>query len=1312
MKVILSILLSFTLLATGLPMPGQATASSSEALFAEGQEQGEDNAGIPDETQETAKDENEWKKNPGAGEGDSGSAEERNEGENNPEVQEGESMPSEERNKAEESSKSQEEGKEPAEEAHNPEENGEGTEKQGKEEQKNNKLKSGETKDKEKGAGKTADVPGLKRQEKRDGLTLAENQRYASPNEYYQNTSGYFFVYVRKEGDGIENGEWYQLNMSVKELSANESQKINWKLKRIGTMPLKEKDHVMTWIVSASEREPVVPDKFGLKLETGKKWEKTGHDSFGTNPVLGFWDNLTQEQISNGFPSPNRHYMMCGKILYTLEGYRMYFDASVFGSMKDLDIVPENKQIQKKDKDLAAGEEPWTGDDYFKFAIDTNNVGMTNYSADGKFHHSMYGFRLKPNKYKVAYNANGGSGTVSGQNATYDKELTLKEGTKLSREGYTLTGWNTKKDGSGKAYGLGEKTKNLTGKNNATVTLYAQWKPNTLKITYHANGGQAKHGAEKDIATFMHNWNYKTTKQKPVTFQSFGLSRMGYTPKDGAEWNTKADGTGRSYAQGKEYKMTDYAPNIKTGSREITLYAQWKPNIYTITLSHGLKNPEQTGTGKLYTKSIGGIFSDSGCTTELAAKKGRIAIPKKTGYKFKGYYSGISGIGSGRKQMIDASGILTGEKSNDVSGNQTWYAAYDYLIGCEDYADIPCDMEKVAGDPREDPGVRLTYNSSTGKVTAETSQPGISVTLTGQPSGTEVGEFTSTTAVSSAAGNTGSAQNTELSIPILEGAAYSLEAKKGDKIICSRLVYYKDGRFRTLVKLGTQKEKEAASGSSLAGSAWNADAKASYDLYEYHGCSELKNIKAPGTVCRYFRYKDVNMAYSGSGATEGRNTLEYDVSLEDMYQFRDNGFTKEKTETKQTEDEEAYECEVTYSFQGWEMKLSSFAEKDQYPETEVYKRAENEGAISDHTTEDISTYQEAEPIRVMPGFGTMSLAGTERGAQAWEAYAAVSGKAHAEEYINLKAKWDACPTIVVTPGEKMEFYEGEEVTKEKLISHLTAHDNEDNIKMDINPDLNDRLRILKVVYPEPENHSQAAYEKTYETDVPEGFLLDTYYLKLTEDEEVDVLVTFAVTDSAGNTTEEEIPVKVKYNHYPEISSEDVFYYLKEEANRGEITEEALLGRASAEDTEDGNITGKLGLKDFDAQVIKMQTKSKEEFSITYQVTDAYKKTTYKTVTVMVWDEDAAIAEMPKYYVRYISEKYLDTLEENSTWREPENMAYLESILRNETPIETWNFTHEDVLAVQDWITEGGDGNWKIGQAANREFLTKFAHCRQ
>ena len=96
-------------------------------------------------------------------------------------------------------------------------------------------------------------------------------------------------------------------------------------------------------------------------------------------------------------------------------------------------------------------------------------------------------------------------------------------------------------------------------------------------------------------------------------------------------------------------------------------------------------------------------------------------------------------------------------------------------------------------------------------------------------------------------------------------------------------------------------------------------------------------------MCRYFHYKDVNMAYSGDGATAGKNTLEYGVSLEDMYQFRDNGFTKEKTETKYTEDKEPYECKVRYSFKGWQMKLNSFAEKDQYPAIEIYKASGKSG---------------------------------------------------------------------------------------------------------------------------------------------------------------------------------------------------------------------------------------------------------------------------------------------------------------------------------------------------------------------------------
>lgn len=942
-----------------------------------------------------------------------------------------------------------------------------------------------------------------------------------------------------------------------------------------------------------------------------------------------------------------------------------------------------------------------TGESHVWLGCTKGDAGTREFHSD-KYKHKFTVYKYVPNQYTVTYNANGGTGTAASQKKKYDADFSLSTGGSIKRAGYTLSGWNTKADGTGKNYSLGQNVSNLTATNDGTVKLYAKWTPNTLTVKYDANGGYAEN-TPNNIFSFVNQWTFGTGKKDPANMSSFGLTRTGYTRKDGAEWNTKANGAGRSLDQDIKYELTDYEPDIVNGSRETVLYAQWTPNVYAVTLDNRLKEPEKAGTGKIHKKFETGLFLDSACSQKFSSKD-PITKPQKEGHRFTGYYD------SSGKLMIDANGNPTTEATSRIykTGNETWLARYDYMVTCEDYADIPCDLEKMSGDNREDPGIKLTYNKTTRTVTAKTSQPGCSVHLIAEPLGTKTGEHTSTIAAGSASAIS-SGTSVEIRLTVPDGAAYWVEAVKDDEVLCGYQAYYKDGRFRTLAKLGKQEPKAVASGGSIAGSAWNKGTE-DYDLYSYHGCSELKDVKEPGTVCRYFRYKDVNMAYSGDGATAGKNTLEYDVSLENMYQFRDNGFIKEKTETKRTEDNETYECKVRYSFQGWQMgwKDSAIKEKHQEYESKVYEEAKRVGATSDRTTEDISTYQTAEPIQVLPG-----LPGNGRSVQGtWEGNvrAAAPGKAHAAEYINLTPKWDSYPTITVTPGKKLEFYEGEEVTKEDLINCLTAHDNEDSNRS--HPYMNDKLRIVKVICPEPENRSQAAYEKTYEKDVPAGFMLDTYYLKLEEDETVDVLVTFAVTDSAGNTTEEEIPVKVKYNHYPEISSEDAFYYLKEEANRGDITESALLGRASAEDEEDGDITVKLLLKDFDAQEIKMQTEAKAEFDVTYQVTDAYNKTTYRTVKLMVWDGDAATAEAPKYYVRYISEKYLDTLEENSTWREPENMAYLKGILGNETPMETWEFTHEDVLDVQGWITEGGEGNWKTGREANREFLTKFARCRQ
>ncbi len=82
-----------------------------------------------------------------------------------------------------------------------------------------------------------------------------------------------------------------------------------------------------------------------------------------------------------------------------------------------------------------------------------------------------------PNKYKVRFDGNGSTGgTMKALDArTYGKSFSLPAN-QYRRTGYTFAGWSTKKNGGGKTYKNKESVKNLTTKNNGTVTLYAQWK--------------------------------------------------------------------------------------------------------------------------------------------------------------------------------------------------------------------------------------------------------------------------------------------------------------------------------------------------------------------------------------------------------------------------------------------------------------------------------------------------------------------------------------------------------------------------------------------------------------------------------------------------------------------------------------------------------------------------------------------------------------------------------------------------------------------------------------------------------------------
>lgn len=173
-----------------------------------------------------------------------------------------------------------------------------------------------------------------------------------------------------------------------------------------------------------------------------------------------------------------------------------------------------------------------------------------------------------PGSFSVTYNGNGSTGgTVPVDGATYatGASVTVKANTgTLVKTGSTFNGWNTAANGTGTSYAAtGAVTFNMGA---ANVTLYAQWTADpTFTVFYHANGSTG--GTVPANAT-----SYATGALVTVEANTNNLVKTGSTF---AGWNTAANGTGTSYA-------ATGAVTFNMGAANVTLYAQWTTNTYTI----------------------------------------------------------------------------------------------------------------------------------------------------------------------------------------------------------------------------------------------------------------------------------------------------------------------------------------------------------------------------------------------------------------------------------------------------------------------------------------------------------------------------------------------------------------------------------------------------------------------------------------------------------------------------------------------------------------------------------------------------------
>ena len=98
-----------------------------------------------------------------------------------------------------------------------------------------------------------------------------------------------------------------------------------------------------------------------------------------------------------------------------------------------------------------------------------------------------------PKTFTVTYDANGGKGTIEPARKTAKEAIVIANADSLSREGFTFSDWNTKKDGTGTSYAPGDRYEE-----DENLTLYAQWKAvsltTTYTISYELGGGKLKDG--------------------------------------------------------------------------------------------------------------------------------------------------------------------------------------------------------------------------------------------------------------------------------------------------------------------------------------------------------------------------------------------------------------------------------------------------------------------------------------------------------------------------------------------------------------------------------------------------------------------------------------------------------------------------------------------------------------------------------------------------------------------------------------------------------------------------------------------------
>lgn len=137
-------------------------------------------------------------------------------------------------------------------------------------------------------------------------------------------------------------------------------------------------------------------------------------------------------------------------------------------------------------------------------------------------------------------------------------------------------------------------------------------------------------------------------------------------------------------------------------------------------------------------------------------------------------------------------------------------------------------------------------------------------------------------------------------------------------------------------------------------------------------------------------------------------------------------------------------------------------------------------------------------------------------------------------------------------------------------------------------------------------------------------------------------------------------------------------YAVEDEIDSRVTKAFLLAAANATDEEDGSLTGKIEVLDYDSLMQSMKTTYTQEekqmlcrkFEVSYKVEDSGGKSAERISTLTIFlIEEEKIKQPVK--LRFISEKYIDTIRQDSVWNNDKKKEYLRKLFQKDKSKIAW-----------------------------------------